>query len=143
MIVQNADTNEVIRWQNPGVYVQGVDPATGSPVALGQQTASTSTTAATITQGTKAVTTAGTPVLLVASQTLVENVVIQAFKTPSTANTGNVYIGISASGGSNRIVLAPGQSVSFDAPAGKKLDLNTIYVDAATSADAVQYTAIN
>lgn len=94
-------------------------------------------------QGSKAVTSAGTPVTLVAVQTLVDCVEIHARKSKTTANTGNIYIGWSSSAASNVRVLAPGDSVSFSAPAGKKIDLQTIYIDAATSADAVTYTTLN
>lgn len=105
--------------------------------------ASSSTTAATIANGSKAVTTAGTPVRLVAVSTLVESVEIHARKNPTTANTGAIYIGLSGTGGQNFRVLAPGESFTISAPAGKKIDLNTIFVDSATSADAVAYTSVN
>lgn len=105
--------------------------------------ASVSTTAATLEQGTKAVASAGTPVLLVAAQTLVESVVIQAQKGVATANTGNVYVGFSATPGANLLVLTPGSALNLEAPAGKKIDLHTIYIDAATNADAVAYTSLN
>lgn len=119
--------------------VQGIASGTVIPVI---ESANTSTTVATTAQGTKAVTSAGTPERMVASTTKVESVVIQALKGVATANTGNIYVGFSASGGSNLMVLTPGQSVTFQAPAGKKVDLTNIYIDSATSADAVQYTSI-
>jgi hypothetical protein len=103
--------------------------------------ANTSTTAVTPSQGRKAVTAAGTPEALVGSLSLVESVHIQARKNVTTANTGNIYLGFSSSAGSNYLVLAPGDEWSWTAPPGKKLDLHLIYVDAATSADAVTYTA--
>lgn len=105
--------------------------------------ASTSTTAMTAAQGVKAVAAAGTPVKLVATTTLVDSVTIQAQKNVTTANTGNIYVGFSSTGGQNYIVLAPGQSTSIQAPAGKKVDLSLIYIDAATNADAVAYTSLN
>lgn len=101
------------------------------------------TLAATFSQGTKAVATAGTPVRLVASVTLVESVEIHARKNTTTANTGAIYLGFSSTGGSNYRVLLAGETFSITAPAGKKLDLHLIYLDAATSADAVTYTAQN
>jgi hypothetical protein len=103
--------------------------------------ANTSTTAVTPSQGRKAVAAAGTPELLVGSLTLVESVEIQARKNVTTANTGNIYLGFSSSAGSNYRVLEPGDVFTWTAPPGKKLDLHLIYVDAATSADAVTYTA--
>lgn len=102
-----------------------------------------STTAAAGSQGSKAVATAGTPVKLVSSATLVESVEIFARKDNTTANTGNVYVGFSASGGADLRVLQPGESYTVSAPNGKKIDLSKIYIDAATNADAVVYTAVN
>lgn len=112
----------------------------GIPVTAG---ASTSTTAETIAQARTTVTTAGTPVKLVAISTLVDQVEIFAMKSVTVANTGNIYVGISSSGGSNLMVLSPGQTWSHKAPSGKKIDLSLIYIDAATSADAVVYTSSN
>lgn len=103
----------------------------------------TSTTAATLVQGTKVVAAAGTPVLLVAALTLVESVLIQAQKGVATANTGNIYVGFSATPGANLLVLTPGSALNLEAPSGKKIDLHTIYLDAATNADAVAYTSLN
>jgi hypothetical protein len=133
--------------------VQGITGGKPIPASIDQSTPGTtngvtvnanpSSTAATLTQGTKAVTAAGTPERLIGSTTKVESVEIFARKAPGTANTGAIYIGISASGGANYRVLAPDESFSISAPAGKKIDLNTIYIDAANSADAVAYTAVN
>lgn len=106
--------------------------------------ASNSTTAATFTQGVKAVVSAGTPLVLTGSAaTLVDSVEIHARKNTTTANTGAIYIGFSASAGSNYRVLLPGESMSITAPMGKKIDLHLIFVDAATTADAVAWTALN
>lgn len=104
---------------------------------------SSSRYALTPTQGTKAVAAAGTPVKLVSTSTLVESVEIYARKAPATANTGNVYIGFSSTGGQNYRVLAPEGSWALSSVAGKKIDLSTIYVDAATNADAVAWTAFD
>ncbi len=122
------------------VAVGGLGSGTGVPTT---PSANASTTAATLIQGTKAVASAGTPVLLVAAQTLVESVVIQAQKGVATANTGNVYVGFSATPGANLLVLTPGAALNLEAPAGKKIDLHTIYIDAVTNADAVAYTSLN
>lgn len=100
---------------------------------------------ATVTNGqaVRTVTTAGTPVRLVASSTLVDSVEIFAMKNVTTANTGNIYVGFNSTGGQNFRVLTPGSSLSMKAPPGKKLDLTLIWIDAATSADAVVYTLLN
>ena len=105
--------------------------------------ASTSTTAATFSQGRKVVTTADNPVTLVAATTLVESVKITARKNDTTANTGLIFVGFSAIGGANYEVLSDREFITFTAPAGKKLNLALIYIDAATSLDAVHYTATN
>ena len=39
-------------------------------------------------------------------------------------------------------MLAPGESLTLSAPAGKKLNLATIYLDAATSGDAVTFSTV-
>lgn len=124
------------------VYMKigGIGSGGTLPTTVG---ASSSTTTMTVAQGVKAVATAGTPVRLVATTTLVDSVTIQAQKTVTTANTGNIYVGWSSTGGSNYIVITPGQSTSIQAPTGKKVDLNLIYIDAATNADAVAYTSLN
>lgn len=123
-----------------GILVVG--GAAGGPIPT-TPGVSASTTAMTGAQGVKAVASAGTPVLLVAATTLVDSVVIAAQKSITAANTGNIYVGFSSTGGQNYIVLTPGQSVAIQAPAGKKVDLHLIYIDAATNADAVAYTSLN
>ena len=107
-----------------------------------RQSASISTTAATLTQGAKAVAAAGTPERLVATSTLVESVELHARKSPTVANTGNIYVGISATAGQNLRALIPGESFTIVAPPGKMIDTRNIFLDAATSADAVTWTAV-
>jgi hypothetical protein len=113
------------------------------PVYVQSVVGTNSTTALTPTQGVKTVTTAGTPVRLVATETLVESVEIHARKAAGTANTGIVYLGYSATGGQNYRALAVGEVWSQTAVAGKKIDLHLIYIDAATNGDGVIYTAQN
>lgn len=138
----DADNGLRIPRVNPDgtVAVGGLGSGAAIPTAPG---ASASTTAMTGAQGVKAVAAAGTPVLLVATTTLVDSVVIVAQKSVTAANTGNIYVGFSSTGGQNYIVLTPGQSVAIQAPSGKKVDLHLIYIDAATNADAVAYTSLN
>lgn len=128
-----------------GIYasntINGIPASDPLNVAI---SSGSTTTAATNTQNVKAVTTAGTPVVLTGTgATLVQSFEIHARKNTTTANTGNIYVGFSASGGSNYRVLSPGDSWGEVAPPGKKLDMHLIYIDAATSADAVTWTALN
>lgn len=95
-------------------------------------------------QGSKAVAAAGTPERLVAVDTYVEFLEIHARKAPATANTGAVYLGFSPTGGQNFRVMLPGDpGHTYRATLKKKLNLKDFYVDAATNADAVTYTAGN
>lgn len=95
------------------------------------------------TQGRKAVAAAGTPETLVAADTFVEHVEIHARKNPTTANAGAVYVGVSSAAGSNYRVLLAGEYFMLYSSHGKKINLKDIWVDAATNADAVTYTALN
>lgn len=118
----------------------GQDPNFPSiPVSTG----ASPNTPATITQIVKTVSAAATPEPIAASQTLVESVEIYARKAQGTANTGNVWIGPSSADGTNARLLEPGDSYTITAPAGKKIDLNDIYVDVATNGDGVVATTVN
>ena len=92
----------------------------------------------TIQQGTKLVTTAGTPVALVAASTLVRSVEFIGYKARATANAGAVYIGTK---GSQLRTLASAAAVTLPANDGEKIDLASIYIDAATNGDGVLWTA--
>lgn len=97
--------------------------------------ASASTTAATLAEGTKAVAASGTPERLVAVATLVESVTITAL----AGNTNPVYVGFSAGDGTQTIPLP----YTLVAPAGKKIDLNAIFVDVTTNGEGVRYSSAN
>jgi len=94
--------------------------------------------AVTYTLVTKATTTAGTGVKLVAAETFARKVVLMA-KRADAANTGIVYIGTSTVDKTTpqQIALAPGDSITIDPGPGCKVDLATIYIDSATSTDGV------
>lgn len=142
--VRNADTRDQDNNANNVVqpYHDNGD-TTFSPYVVTIPGGNSSTTVVTATQFIKVVATAGTPVLLESSQHLVESLEVHARKTATTANTGNVVIGFSSTGGQNYRVLQPGESYTFGPVAGKKWDTHTIYVDAATNADAVVVTTKN
>ena len=87
--------------------------------------------AGTIYDGSKNVTTAGTRVVLAASQALTKGVRVRA----KDANTGLIYIGGTAvSSSSDR--LAPGESTWIDAN-----NLAIIWLDAAVSGEGVTFSA--
>ena len=97
-----------------------------------------------IVQGVKAVTTAGTAEVMVASATFTKSVIIQGKKVGGD-NTGNVFVGDSNLDASvaEGVELTPGQSLSFDAPDERTvLDLNQFYIDSDTSADGVVFLYI-
>jgi len=96
-----------------------------------------------LSQGTKAVASAGTPEPLVGTPTYVSSLEIHARKNPTTANTDNIYVGFASGAGNQKRVLAPGESFPITAPPGKKIDLAGIYIDAATSDDAVTWSALS
>lgn len=102
--------------------------------------ANASTTAATLTQANKTVAATGTPEAI--GTGLVESIVIKVLKGRTTANTGNVFIGFSATNDTQLYTLAPGEELALAAPDGKKLDLSGIYIDVATNGDGVIYTAV-
>lgn len=105
--------------------------------------ASASTTAATVTQGTKTVAASGTPERLAATTTLVESVILEGKNARGTNNTGSVWVGPQSADGAQLLEIAPGESIELKAPDGKKIDINLIYIDVATNADGITYTAIN
>lgn len=97
---------------------------------------------ATYIQGFKTVAATGTPELMKASVGLVSSVVIQGYKAQGTLNTGNVYIGSVVTDATDPIAIVPGGSLTIDAPPGKYIDLNTLYIDVATAADGVGYFGV-
>lgn len=104
---------------------------------------SVSTTAATVTQATKTVAASGTPERLAAATTLVESVLLEGKNARGTNNTGSVFVGPSSTNDAQLLEIAPGESIELKAPAGKKIDLNLLYIDVATNADGITYTAVN
>lgn len=101
------------------------------------------TTSTALLTGVATVTAAGTPVPLVDSETpvLVDRVILQARKNKTTANTGAVYVGTSDEAADNFLVLLAGDRQELVASNGKKIDLASLYVDAATNDDAVNFIA--
>jgi hypothetical protein len=93
--------------------------------------------AATFAQINKTVASVTVPEAIAGSTTLCESVEITALKGRDTANTGNVFIGFSATNDTQLTRLVPGESKTFTAPPGKKLDLAGFYVDVATAGDGV------
>lgn len=124
----NSDTTVEVSATNPL-------PVTSAPT-------STSASAATYIQGFKTVAATNTPELMKASTGLVSSVVIQGYKAQGTLNAGNVYIGSVVTDATDPIAIVPGGSLTIDAPPGKFIDLNTLYIDVATAADGVGYFGV-
>lgn len=68
---------------------------------------------------------------------LARHIRITARKNPTTANTGDVYIGVSQNGGDNHIVLADKETFEISGDRKDLIDLNELHVDAANNDDAV------
>jgi len=84
--------------------------------------------------GRKAVTTAGTAVILLAA-TITDTLTIKAL----AGNAGDIYVGNSTVDSTNGFPLSPGETVSLD------IDHNAdnVYIDAATSGDGVAFIGGN
>ena len=92
-----------------------------------------------VTPAQVVVTTAGTRQQLSATAILADNVSIQA----NPANTGLIYVGDNTVSSTHCWILSAGQFLSLEGSRRRDgsdwLDLSTIYVDAATSGDKVQW----
>ncbi len=80
---------------------------------------------------------------LVAQYNAVGSVEIHARKSVSSANTGNIFVGFSATPGANLRVIKPDASFTIDAPDGKRIDLRSIFIDAAEDGDGATWTAMS
>lgn len=85
-----------------------------------------------IYNGQTNVTTAGTRVVLAASQAILSGVTIKA----KAANSGAIYVGSSAVSSSNGYVLAAGDTIFFEIA-----NLNTVNIDSAVNGEGVSYVA--
>lgn len=97
------------------------------PVQFG---ALTTTTAATITEATKTVASAGTP------EALGTGTFAEVFIWPLRTNTGQAYWGNSATNDSQN-GLTP---VVITAPLGKLIDISGIFIDVTVGGEGVRYT---
>jgi len=121
--------------------------SSAGPVALKvgiawDRSSAQSTTTVQPAQGQNAVASAGTPEQLVEASTLASSVEIYGRKSPTVANTGNIYVGFSAVAGQNYRTVPPGTGFTISMPQAQKMDLSTIYIDASTSGDVAVYTYI-
>ena len=153
-IVASSSAQELVQGKTPTgasasstnpVVVGGINGGNVTPLAVNADgtLAQPSSGSVAPTQSRVVVTTAGTPVALAATSTLVDSFEVHARKNVTTANTGAVYIGFSSSAGNNYRVLLPGENFPFGKIEGKKWDLHTVFVDAANSADAITVTTAN
>ena len=102
----------------------------------------TNCTAALRLQFLKTVTAPGTPEALKGAQTYFRAVRLIARKglngkSAAQANTGNVYLGVSAAANEQPIVLAPGDEMTIEPALGVKEDFQTWYVDSDNAGDGV------
>jgi hypothetical protein len=95
----------------------------------------TDETAATVTSGTKTVTTAGTAVLLSATSSKVDGIIIVPLRT----NTGQVYIGTDGTGTAQHMQCP----ITIIAPSGSYIDLNTLYVNSTVSGEGVYFYGLS
>jgi len=91
--------------------------------------------------GTQAVAVSGTAEPLVGSSTKAIMVVVFT----KEGNTGEVYVGTAAvdKTSSKQMILAPGATLSIDAPLGYTLNLANWYVDADVSGEGVNFIALS
>lgn len=121
--VQPGNTPNTTAWKVDGSAV--TQPVSGTITA-------NPTSPATILNGQKLVTTAGTRVTL-ASSTTIKSVTIKALST----NTGIVYVGNATVSSSNGLQLVAGDSVSLDIS-----NLATINLDASVSGEGATYLGV-
>ena len=119
-----------------GLEVNSAAVSATNPVPIMGGTVA-NTTKISPTGGSKTVTTAGTAVALVASETLRTMLYVRAKST----NTGDIYLGDSAvdKTTSQQIVLDASQEITIEAPAGYCLDINEFYIDADTDGEGVDF----
>jgi len=93
---------------------------------------------ATPTQFNKTVAATATPEALVATPTYVQKAYIFPLKGVRTANTGNVYLGVTSANDTQPWLLTPSTTpIVIEAPLGRKINLAAFYVDVATAGDGV------
>lgn len=103
------------------------------PVTLMPPGSAITPTNATLAHGTKTVTAAGTPEALGAGTC--RAIVISPLRT----NTGDVYLGASATNDSQHVE----PPIVLEAPAGKLLNLADIYVDVTVNGEGVAFITLN
>ena len=54
-----------------------------------------------------------------------------------TANTGNVWLGVTSGNSTQPIRIVPNQTITLEAPLGLMFDLSSWYLDVATNGDGV------
>ena len=118
------------------LQVGSADVSATNPVPVKGGTVA-NTTKISPTGGTKAVTTSGTAVALVASATPCTTLYVRALST----NTGNIYLGSSAvdKTTSQQIIMIAGQEISLSANAGYYMDVNEWYIDSDANAEGVDF----
>lgn len=95
--------------------------------------------ALTIVSTAKSVTAAGTAEAIVSSETFAWRVDIVA----EASNSGNIYVGDSNvdKDSLKAAPLASGEAYTIECPAGCRMDLNAIYIDADTSGEGIVFNS--
>lgn len=132
-------TNNALVFVVSGALLTGGTAGASSDTVV--LAANGSVTATTLTQAYKTV--ASTSVPEAVGTGLVESLTLTAQKSRTTANTGNVWIGFSATNDTQLRLLTPGDSVTYVAVDGKKINLAAIFIDVATNGDGVLYETGN
>lgn len=128
LIVLAAGTNIIGK-----VGIDQTTPGTTNGVQVNNTVTTTESVATTIFNGKTTVTTAGTRVVLAASQA-VKSVIIKALST----NSGIIYVGNATVAASNGFELLAGDTVSMDIA-----NLNTVNIDSSINTQSVTYIGIN
>lgn len=114
-----------------------VDDGGGSLTVDGAVTATIAETDTPPTQLIKLVALTTVPEAVAVNGTFFKTALFIGNKAARTANTGKVWIGVTAGDGTQPIGLDAGAQRTIEAPEGQKYDLNDFYVDVETANDGV------
>lgn len=131
LVALTAETTKVIGTINIAAAQTLATVTTVTGITNNVNTVSVAPT--TIFNGKTSVTTAGTRVVLAASQA-VQSVTIKAL----SANTGFIYVGNASVSASNGFQLSAGDTISMDIA-----NLNTVNIDSSVNGESVSYIGIN
>ena len=134
--VINGPAGSAVNVQDGGNVIS-VDDAGGSLTVDGAVTATIAEVDTAPTQIIKLVAATGTPEAVAVNGTFFKTALFIGNKAARTANTGKVWLGVTAGDGTQPIGLDAGAQRTIEAPEGQKYDLNDWYVDVETANDGV------